>query len=362
MKIAIVGCGQIADAHIQEVQKIPLATVVGVCDLSIHLARQAALRFQVSGCYTEIDRMLQDTRPDVVHITTPPASHYPLAKKILRNGCHIYMEKPFTVNLAEAQEIVEIAIKEGKLICAGHNNIYDPAYQRLLAAQRENKLGDIIHLISTMGYNIDGPFGSVSMGDPLHWLHQLPGGLAQNNISHPISLILGLMQGEHIVINASGRRLRKKRYHDVRDNFFDEIRADLSTSTTSAHLIFSAHARPVQLNITAFGTKRTASASLDSRTIRYIQGSNLPGPFAKVQWSYFDAKEAIREFFHNTGQMAKAKLHYFASMHDLFNRFYSAIQGQREMPVPMSEAIRVTHIMDDIIHQCHNNDTGECVL
>lgn len=359
MKIAIVGCGQIADAHIQEVQKIPNATVVGLCDLSVHLARQAALRYRVTGFYTDVKLMLKETHPDVVHITTPPASHYPLAKIILSHGSHIYMEKPFTVNLPEAQEIVELAIKEGKLICAGHNSIFDPAYQRLLASHGEKKLGDIVHLISIMGYNIDGPFGSVSMGDPHHWLHGLPGGLAQNNISHPISLILGLMPGDNITVRASGYRLRKKRFHDIRDNFFDEIRADLSTGTTSAHLIFSTWARPVQTCITAFGTKCTATASLDARTIRFIQGSSLPGPFAKVQWSYLDAKEAMKEFWGNVRKMAKARLHYFAGMHDLFTHFYAAIEGKQAMPILMSEALRVTSVMDNIIRECNKNDRGE---
>jgi predicted dehydrogenase len=359
MKIAIVGCGQIADAHIQEAKKIPNVTVAGVCDNSQHMARQAAMRYQVAGCYTDIGLMLKETSPDVVHITTPPASHYSLAKIIINHGSHIYMEKPFTVDLPEAQEIVELAVKEGKLICAGHNSVFDPAYQRLLAAYKENKLGNIVHLVSAMGYNIDGPFGSVSMGDPHHWLHGLPGGLAQNNISHPISLILGLMPGENITVCAKGYRLRKKRFNDIRDKYYDEIRADLSTEIMSAQLIFSSMARPIQTYITAFGTKCTATASLDSRTLRYIQGSSLPGPFAKVQWSYLDAKEAMREFMGNVGKMARAKLHYFAGMHDLFTQFYAAIDGKREMPIPMSEALRVTRVMDNIISTSNNDDVSE---
>jgi len=356
MKIAIVGCGQIADAHIQEVQKIPNAVVVGVCDLSIHLARQAALRYQVQGCYTDIKLMLKEVQPDVVHITTPPASHAPLAKIVLSYGSHIYMEKPFTVNLSEAQDIVAMATATGKLICAGHNYMYDPAYLRLLAACREKKLGDIVHLISVMGYNLFGPFGSVSMGDPLHWLHRLPGGLAQNNISHPISLILGLMPGDTIAVSARGYRLRKERFQDIRDNFFDEIRANLSTDSTTAHLVFTSKVRPVQTCVTVYGAQGAACASLDSRTLRYIKGSNLPGPFAKVQWSYLDAKEAVREFMGNVGNMAKARLHYFSGMHELFTQFYAAIEGRQKMPIQMSEALRVTAVMDDIVRECKKND------
>jgi predicted dehydrogenase len=359
MKVAIVGCGQIADAHIQEVQKISHAAIVGVCDLNRHLARQAAVRYQVANSYTDVESMLQETRPDVVHITTPPASHLFLAKIILDHGSHLYIEKPFTVNLPEAEEIADLAVKKGKLVCAGHNSVFDPAYQRLLHAYREKKLGDIVHMVAVMGYNLAGPFGSVSIGDPLHWLHRLPGGLAQNNMSHPISLLLGLMPGENIAVSAKGRRLREKQYNDCRDNFFDEIRADICAGATSADLIFSSHLRPVQNNITVFGSQCSAFASLDTRTLRYIKSSSLPGPFAKVQWSFFDAKEAGREFWRNVRDTAKARLHYFAGMHELFIRFYAAIEGKEEMPIPMSEALRVTSVMDDIIRECKKHDQNE---
>ena len=63
MKIAVVGCGQIADAHIGEVLKIPGCTVASVCDLDYSMAEQAAARFQISGVYTDLDRMLATISP-----------------------------------------------------------------------------------------------------------------------------------------------------------------------------------------------------------------------------------------------------------------------------------------------------------
>jgi len=356
MKIAIIGCGQIADAHIQEASKIPCVEIVAVCDLNQFMAKQAAIRFNISGCYTDIHSMLKETKPNVVHITTPPASHLPIAKICLENGTHVYMEKPFTVNFPEAEELVKIAEKAGRLVCAGHNYVFDSSHQRLISMYRGGQLGEISHLDTAMGYNLKGPFGSIFMGDPHHWLHKLPGGVAQNNISHPISLLLGLMPKADIKVKAVGYRFRDELYHDSRDLFFDEVRAMLVSGTVTANLVFSCRSRPIQTFIHAYGTRCAAVASLDSRTLRTTAGSNMPGPFAKVQWAARDAKEAWREMYYNCKQLLTAKLHYFEGMKELFRQFYAAVEGQQKMPIPMTEALRVTAVMDAIISECKAND------
>ena len=83
IKIGLVGCGQIADAHLQQIRRIPWAEPVAVCDLEPLLARQAAERFEVRGQFTSIEEMVEVARPDVVHVTTPVESHRPLAKLLL---------------------------------------------------------------------------------------------------------------------------------------------------------------------------------------------------------------------------------------------------------------------------------------
>ena len=64
------------------------------------MARQLAERFAIPECFSDVQEMLRPCRPDVVHITTPPQSHFPLAKQCLEAGSHVYLEKPFTVTAA----------------------------------------------------------------------------------------------------------------------------------------------------------------------------------------------------------------------------------------------------------------------
>lgn len=352
MRAAIIGCGQIADAHVQEINRIPDASVVAVCDLDHHMAEQAAARFHISGVYTDVDRLLSEAKPDVVHITTPPATHLALGRRVLNCGAHVYMEKPFTVTTAEAEELVDLATRQGRLVCVGHCNAFDSAFLRLRQAYDEGQLGAVVHVDTSMGYNLSGPFGAVMMGDPLHWVHQMPGGVVQNNLSHPLSLLMPFLTDEHPELLVRGLRWREKRYSDVRDQFPDELRVILCGAKSTASLVFTCQARPVQLYVTVRGTKAQATASLDGRTLQFQRGASMPGPFARLHWAYQQSREAGRELKRNATNLALAKLHFFEGMHELIRRFYLAIEGRGEMPIAMSEAIRTTRIMEEIFQRC----------
>src|SRR3954464_13934720 len=103
LKVAIVGCGKIADAHAAQIQRIKGCEIVGVCDREPLMAKQLYERFPINQHYAELGEMLSDAKPNVVHITTPPASHFDLAKLCLDHGAHVYVEKPFTLNFRDAE-------------------------------------------------------------------------------------------------------------------------------------------------------------------------------------------------------------------------------------------------------------------
>ena len=100
LRVAIVGCGKIADSHASQIQRIRGCEIVGVCDREPLMARQLFERFPVKRISAMSAELLSEARPDVVHITTPPQSHFELATYCLERGCHVYVEKPFTLNAA----------------------------------------------------------------------------------------------------------------------------------------------------------------------------------------------------------------------------------------------------------------------
>src|SRR4030043_1568935 len=109
IKVGIIGCGRIADQHAIEIQKIPDCEIVGACDREELMAKQLAERFNAKNYFNDVNEFLAISQPDVVHITTPPQSHYPLGKVCLEAGCNVMFEKPFCLNTREVEELIEVS-------------------------------------------------------------------------------------------------------------------------------------------------------------------------------------------------------------------------------------------------------------
>jgi predicted dehydrogenase len=344
-KVAILGCGQIADAHLQELRYVPGVQVVAVCDQLQELADQAARRFDVPGAFTDLERMLTETRPDAVHVTTPPHTHASLACQLLNQGVNVYVEKPFTVDVAEADEVFSAARRNGKLVCVGHDHLFDPVWLRLQKLVTTGQLGDIVHVDSVMGYNLNGPFGKIMFNDPHHWLHRLPGGLFHNNISHAIYKITPFLSDELPRIHATTDRPTVGRPPT-------ELRVMLQGESVTANIRFSSRARPVQRLATLYGTKASVEVDLEARTIRWCRSAKLPGALGKLDVPWQQLREAAGNLRRNTWDFLRCRQHYFAGMRELFTRFYAAIRAEQEPPIPYEEIRRVTAWMDEIFRQC----------
>ena len=113
LRIAIVGCGKIADAHAAQIRRIDGAEIVGVCDREPLMAAQLAERFAIPRHFSDVGQMLAGATPDVVHITTPTASHFSIARQCLQAGCHVYVEQPFTLDAIEAEALLALAATRG---------------------------------------------------------------------------------------------------------------------------------------------------------------------------------------------------------------------------------------------------------
>ena len=348
LKVALIGCGQIADAHLQEVRKIPCARVVAVCDRQPDLAKQAAMRFQVEQTFERLDEMLEKTRPDVLHVTTPPRSHLPIALEALAAGVHLYIEKPFALNIDEARRIVAAAQAANRIACVGHDQLFDPIWGQARQLYNSGRLGDIVHIESLMGYNLNGPFGKVLATDLEHWVHLLPGGLFQNNISHALYRITDYLPDAHPSvwadwygsIGSSGRP--------------SELRVSLCGERTSANLIFSSAIRPVCRIARLYGTRRCIEIDLDARVIRESGAPRLPGAFGKLEIPLRQLREAGRALARNLKSFIHGDLQYFAGMNNLFGSLYQAILTHGEPPIAYAEVLRVTEVMDNIFDSCRS--------
>jgi predicted dehydrogenase len=98
---------------------------------------------------TDYREVLRDPAIDAVHICTPNAQHFSMAKDALQAGKHVICEKPLTTTVAEAEELVALAAKKGVRNCTCHNLRYYPMVQQMRRLREAGDLGEILVLQGT---------------------------------------------------------------------------------------------------------------------------------------------------------------------------------------------------------------------
>ncbi|MEQ1808221.1 MAG: Gfo/Idh/MocA family oxidoreductase, partial [Burkholderiaceae bacterium] len=244
LRIGIVGCGKIADGHVEQIRATGRGEVVAVCDREPLMAEQLKVRFDVPSVYTDMTEMLQRERLDVVHIATPPDSHVAIACAALKAGCHTFVEKPFALTEAQARQILDCAQESGRRVSVNYlYNFETPGLEleKLLAA---GSLGEIIHLETNYGYNLAGDYGVAVMADPAHWVHRLPGKLFHNVLDHVLAKVVAHI-GDDVSTQVLAFRRRPASGNPAVDAMGDELRFMIRSGPVTVSGLVSAHGRPV---------------------------------------------------------------------------------------------------------------------
>ena len=323
---------------------------MAVCDQYLDLAKQAAARFGVPGVFTDLGKMLAEVRPDVLHVATPPHTHRPLALQALAAGVHVYVEKPFTVDVTEAEDVLAAAVAAKRLVCVGHDQLYDPAWQECRDLYQRGELGEVVHVDAVLGYDLAGPYGRVTASDPDHWVHRLPGKFFHNTIAHALYKITDFLRDEEPRIFATWFGALPG------TDCPTELRVFLQGADVTANLLSSSAIEPSQRVTRVYGTRRVVEVDLDGRLLRQARAPTLRGPLVKLELPWRQKREAARSLRRNLWHFLRSRLHYFTGMHRLFTEFYQAIRTHGEPPIPYAEIRRLTAIMDEIFRSCRANE------
>ena len=357
IQVAIIGCGKIADQHAQQIRRVQGSRLVGVCDSERLMADQLAERFQVDGSFDNVDRLLKTARPDVVHITTPPQSHFELASKCLEAGCHVYVEKPFSINAQEAHAMVALAMERGLKITAGHNIQFSPEMIRMRELVRKGALGGApVHIESVFSYGLgDASYVKALLGDEKHWVRALPGKLLHNVISHGIAKIVEFVDSTEITVSAHGFTSPKLR-NLGETNILDELRVIISDDRKlTAYFTFTTQIAPFLHEFRLFGPSGAVMVDISHRTVVHVNRSNseFKGCLNFMVPPGGLAQQYARNMCTNVARFAKAELHMDAGIKNLIEAFYRSIQFGGPVPIPYREILLTAAIMDEIFRQLY---------
>lgn len=353
LKVAIVGCGKIADSHASQIKRIKGCEIVGACDQEPLMARQLYERFPIKRHLSDLSELLTETRPDVVHVTTPPATHFSIAKFCLEQGCHVYVEKPFTVCEEDAQTLIALASQRNLKITAGHDDQFGHAARRMRALVQSGYLGGRpVHMESTYCYELSGSsYASALLGDKRHWVRRLPGKLLQNIISHGVARIAEHLTTDSpkVVVEGFISPLLRSMGED---EIIDELRVIISEEErTTAYFTFSSQMRPALHQFCMYGAKNGLVLDHDRETLIKLRGTRLKS-FADHFLS--PAHIGLQQFsncFSNFRTFLKNDFHVKSGMKYLIQNFYRSITEGTPLPIPYREILLTARIMDRIFEQ-----------
>jgi len=364
LKVAIVGCGKIADAHVSQIQKLEACEIVGVCDREPLMAKQLYERFPIKAYFTDVLELVTEARPDVVHITTPPESHFDLARFCLENRCNVYVEKPFTLDADEAQQLVDLANQHGLKLTVGHNYQFSHAARRMRALVESGYLGGPpVHMESSHGYDLGDPsYARALLGDKRHWVRTLPGKLLHNIISHGIARIAEFLTSDNPRVIAHGFSSSLLKGIGETD-IVDELRVVISDGErTTAYFTFSSQMRPSLHEFRIYGPKNGLVLDQDHEIVLMLRGVKFKSYADHFIPPVLLAKQHLGNLLGNLKLFLARDFHMDSGMKCLIESFYRSIRQSTPVPIPYREILLTAKIMDAIFDQVRagqSQDTWE---
>jgi predicted dehydrogenase len=144
IKTAIIGAGFMGRVHLEAVRRVDLVQPIAIAARNREAATRLGAGFNVPTITADYRDILGDPVIDAVHICTPNAQHFPMAKAALQAGKHVICEKPLATSVQEGEELAALAAQTGLRNCVCHNLRYYPMVQQMRAMREAGDLGDIL--------------------------------------------------------------------------------------------------------------------------------------------------------------------------------------------------------------------------
>ena len=346
MKIGIVGCGLNSDYHINFAKSYPGLEIVGVVDKDENKARECAARFGISNIFPSIKDLVSYRKPVVLHIVTPPKTHFLLAREAIEHGCHVLVEKPMTLNLKETMDLYDLAEKYGVKLCPMHNHFFDPCMAKADDLVRNGDLGDVINVESYYGINSQIPaFRDYPTPNCIPWLYDLPGSVYHDFMPHPLYVLLEYTGKPRQI------KVMQQSHGVLPQNLPDEIRILVDGQRAFGTLTFSLAAKPHLHFIRIYGTKMMVEVDINTMTTIVHPLSSLPKAAQKATYNLQESGQLIKSTFSNVYRFLTGKLKPYQGMKELIHRFYDSVKTGGEPPVSKEQAMLVIGTMDEIWKQ-----------
>lgn len=147
LRVAVIGIGNMGKNHVRTYAEIPDVELIGIADLNEDLGRNISATYQVQ-YFSDFKTMLNEKKPDAVSVCVPTSLHYPIVRHCLEQGVHVLVEKPITMDVGQAEELLERAKTNKLLLSVGHIERHNPAVIKVKEMIDKGELGKVTALIA----------------------------------------------------------------------------------------------------------------------------------------------------------------------------------------------------------------------
>jgi predicted dehydrogenase len=144
IRTAIIGTGFMGRVHLDALRRVEFVETIAIAGRNEEAARRLGAGFSVARIATDYHEVLRDPAIDAVHICTPNAQHFLMAKEALQAGKNVLCEKPLATSVEEGEELVALALRQGVRNCVCHNLRYYPMVQQMRCLCEAGDLGEIL--------------------------------------------------------------------------------------------------------------------------------------------------------------------------------------------------------------------------
>jgi predicted dehydrogenase len=255
----VVGCGAIAEEHLPFLAASDLVDLEAVCDLSPTLAELARDHYGARRASTDVDEVLAEVRPDVVHVLSPPRTHPGLIRRAVAAGAHVICEKPLAPSADETLSLLQSARDADRDLVETRNVLFNDVVIRLDQAIAAGRVGEIREIDVALALDL------ANADVPLDGLG-LPAGIAHDYLPHLAYLMLHVASwheepGEVVgtIRNCSG----------APELGFDHVDVLISLGHVRARLRISPDVTPSGMRVTVRGTKGSLEADIYQPYLRH---------------------------------------------------------------------------------------------
>lgn len=276
-RVALIGTGAIAREHIAAIKKLRDVELSAICDLSEARVRYIGERYGLERTYVDWRRMLAEVRPHWVNITTPPNTHFEIAKGCLEAGCHVLCEKPIALRVSDFVQLRDIA-KERQLHLLENQNLR--CHSSIVRIKRMIESGEFGEVVDV---NISLSLDVYSAGNPYtdekipHFSRVLRGGVIGDFLPH-MTYLCAMFTGPVEKVETTWL---KRRRNSILPH--DEFRALVTGGRATAYLSFTGNGQPAGFWIRVWGTKQYVEVNLyESPRLQRRKVRTAPAPLPSL--------------------------------------------------------------------------------